>query len=288
MEPIYHPELLKKIKNIGNENIIFFGKSFSGKENLAMECLRIKSPSKLRYDKSIMVTFNKRDYAVKLSDIHFEIDILLLGNSGRMVWHAIHTQICDIVRSRSKKHGIVLIKNFHACMSDMCDVMSQYIKMGDKDCMLQYFIITECISFMPSHLVNLCKIVRVPKGCDILTLPYENIIINNVTNNIFSFKTSKIVTLRNSLYDILIYGMQPHNIMWNIIKKMQNTLEIKEKCLLKICSIFKEYEYNYRPIIHLERFSLYIIDQLRSKQRLDSCVGDESESEDILSKISSK
>ena len=51
-------------------------------------------PSKLKYERKITIRTNKKySYTFKISDIHFEIDMDLLGCNARVLWNEIYKQI---------------------------------------------------------------------------------------------------------------------------------------------------------------------------------------------------
>ena len=71
------------------------------------------SPSKLRYDKKITIPIPKQDpYFIRISDIHYEIDMEQLGCNAKLLWHEIYTHIVDIIE-QYKTHQVIVCKNFH-------------------------------------------------------------------------------------------------------------------------------------------------------------------------------
>ena len=61
----------------------------------------------------------KYTYQYHISDIHYEIDISLLGCNSKLIWHEIVQQIVDIVSVKSDKIGIVVCKNFHLIHTEL-------------------------------------------------------------------------------------------------------------------------------------------------------------------------
>jgi len=79
-----HPTLKNKFDtfpaNISDlKNIILYGPSGVGKYTQLLNIIKRYSPSELKYEKKLTVTYNKINYYFKISDIHFEIDMSLLG-----------------------------------------------------------------------------------------------------------------------------------------------------------------------------------------------------------------
>ena len=62
--------------------------------------------------KKISVSFNKNTYFFKISDIHFEIDLSLLGCNSKLLWNQVYNQIIDIILAKSENIGIIVCKNF--------------------------------------------------------------------------------------------------------------------------------------------------------------------------------
>ena len=70
-----HPKLTKIFakfpKNITQlQNVIFYGPNGVGKYTQMLKCIKQYSPSDLKYEKKISLTYNKQTYFFKISDIH--------------------------------------------------------------------------------------------------------------------------------------------------------------------------------------------------------------------------
>ena len=71
-----HPKL-EKIYNkfpktlIEMKNVIFYGPSGVGKYTQMLNSIKKYSPTELKYEKKISVTYNKQSFFFKISDIHF-------------------------------------------------------------------------------------------------------------------------------------------------------------------------------------------------------------------------
>jgi replication-associated recombination protein RarA len=59
----------KKLTNL--KNVIFFGPNGVGKYTQMLKAIKRYSPTELKYEKKISVTFNKQQYFFKISDIHY-------------------------------------------------------------------------------------------------------------------------------------------------------------------------------------------------------------------------
>ena len=166
-----HPELniLWKSfpKNITQmENLIFFGPSGTGKYSQVLYLLKRYSPSELKYDKKIVVTTEKQQYIYRISDIHYEIDMSLLGCNSKILWHEIFFQIVDIISIKPEKTGILLCKNFHSIHAELLEIFYSYIQQynhSQTHIHIKFILITEHISFLPQTILNSSHVIRVKR-----------------------------------------------------------------------------------------------------------------------------
>lgn len=164
----FHPKIDTLIDSLPNDmgnlhNIILYGKPGIGKYTQALRIIKKFSSSDLKYEKRIQVCVPKSEYFIKMSDIHFEVDISLLGCNAKIFWHEIYNQIVDIVSSRPIKSCIIMCKNMHVINSDLLDVMYSYIQrdtFNDRIC-IRYLFITESVSFLPDTILNTCEIIGI-------------------------------------------------------------------------------------------------------------------------------
>ena len=166
-----HPELItvfdkfpKTIKEFGN--VIVYGPCGSGKYSQVLFLLERYSPTHLKYDKRITINTEKQSYIYRISDIHYEIDMGLLGCHSKLLWHELFFQIVDIISMKTEKHGILLCKNFHMIHSELLEVFYSYIQHSTKlmpNMCIRFIILTEHISFLPNNILNCCEKISVSK-----------------------------------------------------------------------------------------------------------------------------
>ena len=113
-----HPELNDELNKLPNNiqkmpNILIHGPSGIGKYTQVLRIIQKYSPSELKYEKRITITTYKQQYIYHISDIHYEIDMSLLGCNAKTLWHEIFFQLIDIIAVKPQKVGIILCKNFH-------------------------------------------------------------------------------------------------------------------------------------------------------------------------------
>lgn len=166
-----HPELApvfqKFPKNIHHiENMIIYGSSGIGKYSQVLNLLKKYSPSELKYEKKIVAQTEKQSYIYHISDIHYEIDMSLLGCNSKVLWHEIFFQIVDIVSVKPNKIGIILCKNFHLIHSELLEIFYSYMQQfnhSQTNIRIKFFLLTENISFLPNTIIHYCHILRIKR-----------------------------------------------------------------------------------------------------------------------------
>ena len=180
-EPL-HPKIEKIFKNASPEkvenfkNIILYGPKGVGKYTQALLCIKKYSSSDLKYEKRLTINSNKENFVIKISDIHFEVDMSLLGCNSKVLWNDIYNQITDVVSMRADTTGIILCKYFHKIHSELLDIFYSYMhSQSFNKIKLFFIIITEHISFIPDNILNNSQIISIPRP----SLGYYNKCINS-------------------------------------------------------------------------------------------------------------
>lgn len=152
--------LPKSIKELGN--LVLYGPTGCGKYTQALNIIRKFSPSHLKYDKKILAQTDKYNYNYRISDVHYEIDMSLLGCNSKTLWHEIFFQIVDIISIKPNKSGIILCKNFHNIHNELLEVFYSYIqhsKQTQNNIHINFILLTEHISFIPNNIINCSFII---------------------------------------------------------------------------------------------------------------------------------
>lgn len=158
--------LFKKLiaKNIGNT--IFYGPPGSGKYSQMLNMLKGHSPSELKYQTKITITTDKTDYSYLISDIHYEIDMNMLGCNSKTLWHELFLQIVDIVFTKPEKHGYIVCKNFHTIHTELLETFYSYMQEYTtihSHIGLNFILITEELGFIPNNIINSCRVINIAK-----------------------------------------------------------------------------------------------------------------------------
>lgn len=176
MKENLHPKLEKVLKHIPDnkkdfKNLIFYGPPGVGKYTQMLRSIVKFSANELKYEKKISIAYLKQQYVFKISDIHYEIDMGLLGCNSKLLWHEIYQQILDIIFAKSEKFGIIVCKNFHEIHSELLDNFYSYMQKntsyglteGANALNLHFILITEQLSFIPDNILTCCKTINVPR-----------------------------------------------------------------------------------------------------------------------------
>jgi hypothetical protein len=320
----FNKELLHIISNISDThtncdyfiNYIFYGPPCSYKYKNALKLLQHFSPTHLKYEKKLHINLTKTEFYIKISDIHYEIDVENFIYNSKSLWNEIYNIIYNSIASSSIKRGYIVFRNFDKINYDLLDLLYNYMQKELFSTLnIKYIIITECVSFIPMKILNICKILNFAKLnkknihalCNKSNKQYfKNLnlsskdadsIYNKVNNpNIFTYldisnnmkyiiqhsaicdtyinlicnNNYNITNIRTLLYDILINHLNSHECFFYIIQsliinKLINCNKIGD---LIFNSIFflKNYNNNYRPIFHLESFTLYLIELINENK----------------------
>jgi Cdc6-like AAA superfamily ATPase len=296
-----HPTLKNKFDtfpaNISDlKNIILYGPSGVGKYTQLLNIIKRYSPSELKYEKKLTVTYNKINYYFKISDIHFEIDMSLLGCNSKLLWNDIHTNIIDVLSARTNKNGIIVCKNFHKIHSELLECFYSYIQHTNTNINLIYIIVTEQVSFLPDNIVNNFHIISIPRPlktnynkilAEKLPVNYDLSSIHNIKNlltntpsfdvNITKYveklynlignpKELSFIHFRDVIYDIFIYDMEIGHVVLLLLKhineKQNVSLETMSSIYIETYSFLQYYNNNYRPIYHLENYLYSLINKI--------------------------
>ena len=292
MIPLYN-SMSNNLKK--QNNLIFYGPPGTGKYTQVLEYIKKYSPTELRFERKINFTASNKkiEYNFKVSDIHFEIDMALLGCHAKLLFNDIYYHILDILSARTHGTGIIVCKNFHHIHSELLEIFYSYMQtLTHKNLKIIFVLITENLSFIPRNILNRCQVVsfkRPTKGEYIKAttktlmlnknineisniknikgkISYLNnmnsIICNKILDKIHNYKNIKFLEMRDNLYEIFIFNLDIHACLYYITKELVKqkhiTNENSEDIFIKLYKFLKLYNNNYRPIYHLESFIFYL------------------------------
>ena len=286
------------------ENVLFYGPQGVGKYTQMLLSISKYSPSILKYDKKMCVVFNKNNYYYRISDIHVEIDMALLGCNSKLLWNDIYIQLIDIASTKLNNTLIVVCKNFQNIHSELLENFYSYMQtIKYVNIKLKFILITTSVCFIPSTILNRCKIISVPrptktmyakciKGINLQNMNMSNVIniknlqtcqkistvksyvhiCNNIVDKITTTDNFSFLQLRDVLYDLLIYDMDIYECIWYIIETLSTQDKIGHEQMVPLLHnvylFFQYYNNNYRPIYHLESIMFYLIDIIKKHDNI--------------------
>lgn len=268
-------------------NLILYGPSSVGKYCEALKIIQYFSPSKLKYEKKMVINSIKNDHIIKISDIHYEINVENLTCISKQLFNDIYKNIIDSIESSQLKKGIILIKNFHVIDDELLEIFYSYMqKILNSNITIKYIILTEHISFINKNILDICEILyynKLTKSNSLKKFKNNNFIkqfnyntiasLNNkICDNLVHIILNNNIDynmIRNLLYDLLIYNL---NINESIFYIIENIIILSpnlnnnfiSKIFFKTCEFFKYFNNNYRPIYHMENYILFIIDLIHN------------------------
>lgn len=274
--PFLHalPKLPKQIDQF--ENMILHGPAGVGKYTLMLRIVKTYSRHQLKYEKKITIQSNNQSYILKISDIHYEVDMELLGCNAKLLWHDIYTHIKEIIDCKyPNKHGIIVLKNFHRIHNELLEIFYSYMQDN-----IKYVILTEAAGFIPVAVATRCKLVPVPRpsaaqyractgvdfpaGCtnlaDALTQTPSPAYVAKISAKISALILSRkysVAEMRDLLYSILIYSLDIEDCMWAVLAQVMPTIAMEKRAgvLAQLAECVQCLNNHYRPIFHLENFA---------------------------------
>jgi hypothetical protein len=276
-------------------NLIFYGPSGIGKYSQMLHAISRYSPSNLKYDKKMTISYEKKQYFFKLSDIHYEVDMSLLGCNSKNLWHEIYQQILDVLIMKPNKIGIIVCREFHNIYSELLENFYSYMQENNNSLVnIKFIFLTEQLSFIPSDILHCCEIIHMSRpskttynkclksnkipnnlnltevsnikdlqlGMTILMCPHR-IICNKIYNEMVNANQLKFLKFRDLLYDVFIYNLNMCECVWYLVYRLISENRIMKKyislMLIKSFVFLKYYNNNYRPIYHLESYLFNLI-----------------------------
>ena len=251
-----------------DNNLIIYGSTGIGKYSFVLNLIKNKSNSELKYNKKIVVTFNKNEFYFKISDIHYEIDVSLLGCNAKLLWHEIYNHIIDSILSKNQSISYIILKNFNKINNELLDIFYTYMQQ-DLICHvnIKFIIITESLGFIGNNILNCCKLInlcrpsknnyakilqqkldknynlnnisnikdlkkksfKIENNDKIKNLNINGIIVEEIMSQIKENKNFSFSKLRELLYDVCIFELNIETIIYHLLKELKNKKLIDDR-----------------------------------------------------------
>ena len=284
----YYKDLPERVKDLNHT--ILYGADGCGKYSQALQYIKKYSSTELKYEKKISIVVQKKNnFVFKISDIHYEIDMDLLGCNSKNIWNDFLSQVVDIISTTKNKEGFILCKNFQKINLELLDIFHGYMNKLNSRIHIKYILLTNCISFLPLSFLECFNIIKLMKPSVITynrildhkiktkhimyntnikdfksDILYSSSIAKNITETLVSYIEKRdpylLNDMRETMYDILIYHLDVNEILWEIISMLGEKIPFSKYYDLNIelYRFFKYYNNNYRPIFHIERIILFL------------------------------
>ena len=139
-------------------NFILYGPPGTGKYTESLKIIEKYSPSNLKYERKLTVSSSKNEHILKISDIHYEIDLENMTCNSKILFNDVYNNIIDAIQSSKAKTGIILCKNFHEINNEIIEFFYSYMQKSlINNITLKFILLTEHISFIPVNIQDLCK-----------------------------------------------------------------------------------------------------------------------------------
>ena len=145
-------------------NLLLYGPPGSGKYSESLKIIEKYSPSNLKYEKKLYIKSVKNEHIIKISDIHFEINMENLTCNSKQLFNDIYKNILDCIETSNIKSAIILLKNFHNIDYELLYVIYSYLQKNiNNNIKIKYILLTESVSFIPDNILNVFKILYYSK-----------------------------------------------------------------------------------------------------------------------------
>ena len=298
-----HPELEPIFKQLPNTiekhpNIILYGPSGVGKYTQALQYISNFSPTKIKYERKTTIKSQKnKQFMFKISDIHYEINMEILGCNAKILWNDIYHNIIDMISTTQKLQGFILCKNFHTIHSELLENFHTYMQtLCHTKIKICFIIISEQVSFLPKNMLERCYIIpvkrptkalyeksagrkipkkknqinniKLAKKAPKINLNYSETFIDNILYQLLEENPINLMRFRENIYNIIVFNIDIFECMYKIIYKLTEKKKIKQKNMIYIFKalfvFLRRYNNNYRPIYHVEHFLLTLYKEINN------------------------
>lgn len=295
-------------------HLLFHGVAGAGKYTQALVFLERYSPSRLSVVKKMVVPISgsgddgwgcggsrggssgggsAEEMQVRRSDVHFEVDLSLLGCNTKTLWPILHAHMLETVASGVVGGGsgvaVVLCKKFHELPRECMAGFSHYLRDNHMDVggssaalptRLVFMLLSEEVSFLPAELLDMC--VRVPIAlptsvAGAMTTAYGNAVLHAKCADTWAAYAGQLrassptsilqpdqwQTVRESLYAPIVYNGNVGECVYQTLVRMAAAKAGKEdedenwkRWIAAALELHIGLNRNTRPIFHLERWLL--------------------------------
>jgi hypothetical protein len=292
-----HPELESIFKQLPNNienhpNLILYGPSGVGKYTQALQYISNFSNTNLKYERKTTIKSQKtKNFIFKISDIHYEVNMEILGCNAKILWNDIYHNIIDMISTTPNLQGFILCKNFHTIHSELLENFHTYMQtLCHTKIKICFILISEQVSFLPKNMLDRSYIIpvrrptkalyekcverkidkkknkidniKLVKKAPSINLNYSETFIDNILYQLLEEKPINFMQFRENIYNIIVFNIDIFECIYKILYKLSEKKKIKQKNMVYIFKelfiFLRRYNNNYRPIYHIEYFLLIL------------------------------
>ena len=258
-------------------NLILYGPNMENKYIQMLKCISHFSPTQLKYHKKISVTCtNKQTIRFPISDIHYEVDMSLLGCSSRTLWHDIYLQFIESISAKPGRAGIIVCTNFHEINNDLLSDFYSYIQKSNASSSFSsrssspsiiFILLTNQLGFIPETILKGCCSIPIPCTPSLVPCPFvpHAVICNKIVTAMCSANQLPPLTFREIVYDLFVYNLNIYESIWTILKTLQSMNKLKWDVTIwsDTYRLFADYHRHYHTMFHVERYLYFLMDQMK-------------------------
>ena len=96
-----YSDYISKLSNDINlmPNFILYGPPGTGKYTESLKIIEKYSPSYLKYERKLTVSSCKNEHILKISDIHYEIDLENMTCNSKILFNDVYNNIIDVIQT---------------------------------------------------------------------------------------------------------------------------------------------------------------------------------------------
>jgi len=146
------------------EDLIVYGTNGSNKEEVVGSYLESISPSGLKYERKLVCETSRSQFFVRVSDIHYSLDLNLLGPAGLVMWNCIIDRIRESIAASGKREGLVVCYSVEGYSAETLDAIGQCL--GDlmgRTVRVFFWFITSSMCCLPRRIAECCAVHRIPQ-----------------------------------------------------------------------------------------------------------------------------
>lgn len=242
---------------VKDKHLFICGKNSIDNYTYALNYLKNKSTSELKYSRKFNITYNSNEYYFNISDVHIEIDFELLGVNEYNLFFEIYNHVIDNI-AVNKDTFYILCLHFNNIKAELHEVFSSILNSSK----IKFIFLSTHMSFFNKVIMDKVLIKKLKTNeLSKYSCTYETTV--DKLSDMIIAQNKNLFSLREIAYNILIFNYKVHDCFALLIKILIDKKYLNDNNIDKVmCNYIRFIEYfnnNYRTIYHLEKFITYLI-----------------------------